>query len=534
MEVETTLSSPLQPHSFRSPAWSDSPSVNRGNSNMFGPRLDASAQKENLFGGNKEDPNGNLSSEMSHNFHIDRQPVNPTPRRSLFAPFTSRTPWNGPSPFGDHISDVSPLRQKANFTGGFQRSTPLTPSSGGSSSGMMGSIHSSPPSESPLNSIPRRPNLAKKASGLSRPSLLGLGKSTRFSNNAVTKTSRPLFTPSPSGTPAIKLEELFETASPQGKKIDNFLAPPQNYLGADDGGSPLPVSRQSRPTLLRKQGKIRRALSMYENIGDVIKNDSKDIDMTPAPLVPSPLSLAPLVEAPSDSPADPGENSYLPSFTIKDDPLRRITRATLCDVLDQKYRMHYDEFLIVDCRFEYEYEGGHIAGAINVNTIDVLEEKFFTKPTDTKKLIIFHCEYSAHRAPRMALHLRKRDRQLNMHRYPLLHYPDIYILEGGYSNFFSQHRQRCEPQNYVEMDDAAHKRTCEKEMHRFRRNTKFTRTQSFTFGAAGGQGPPEMGGMGGMGGLGGLGGRDDNFSDGSPTGMGRDTRDKGQRRMASY
>ncbi|KAI5784789.1 hypothetical protein FPQ18DRAFT_265494 [Pyronema domesticum] len=528
MEVETTLSSPLQPHSFRSPAWSDSPSVNRGNSNIFGPRLDASAQKENVFGGNKGDPNGNLSSEMSHNFHIDRQPVNPTPRRSLFAPFTSRTPWNGPSPFGDNISDVSPLPQKPNFTGGFQRSTPLTPSSGGSSSGMMGSLYSSPPSDSPLNSIPRRPNLAKKASGLSRPSLLGLGKSTRFSNNAVTKTSRPLFTPSPSGTPAIKLEELFETASPQGKKVDNFLAPPPNYLGADDGGSPLPVSRQARPTMLRKQGKIRRALSMYENIGDVIKNDSKDIDMTPAPLVPSPLSLAPLVEAPNDTPADPGENSYLPSFTIKDDPLRRITRATLCDVLDQKYQMHYDEFLIVDCRFEYEYEGGHIAGAINVNTIDILEEKFFTQPTETKKLIIFHCEYSAHRAPRMALHLRKRDRQLNMHRYPLLHYPDIYILEGGYSNFFSQHRQRCEPQNYVEMDDAAHKRTCEREMHRFRRNTKFTRTQSFTFGAAGGQGPPGMGGMGG------LGGRDDSFGDGSPTGMGRDTRDKGQRRMASY
>jgi M-phase inducer tyrosine phosphatase len=70
-----------------------------------------------------------------------------------------------------------------------------------------------------------------------------------------------------------------------------------------------------------------------------------------------------------------------------------------------------------------------------------------------------------------------------MHRYPILHYPDIYILEGGYSSFFNQHRMRCEPQHYVEMIDEKHKRTCEREMSKFRRNTKFSRTQSFTYGA---------------------------------------------------
>ena len=154
----------------------------------------------------------------------------------------------------------------------------------------------------------------------------------------------------------------------------------------------------------------------------------------------------------------------------------------------------YDEHLIVDCRFPYEFDGGHIAGAINVNTWDALESHFFDNPRNEKILIIFHCEYSAHRAPRLslpaqvifaytrALHLRNRDRHLNMHRYPKLHYPEIYILQGGYSGFFTRHKERCEPQNYVAMQDERHKATCAREMRNFGKSTKLSRTQSFTYG----------------------------------------------------
>ena len=33
--------------------------------------------------------------------------------------------------------------------------------------------------------------------------------------------------------------------------------------------------------------------------------------------------------------------------------------------------------IVVDCRFDYEYQGGHIKGAINVNSKDAMEEVFF-------------------------------------------------------------------------------------------------------------------------------------------------------------
>lgn len=74
-------------------------------------------------------------------------------------------------------------------------------------------------------------------------------------------------------------------------------------------------------------------------------------------------------------------------------------------MIDGKYSGLIDEYVIVDCRFEYEYLGGHIKGAVNCNTHEELMRKFFNSNEDstnsTRKAIIFHCEFSSHRGPRM-------------------------------------------------------------------------------------------------------------------------------------
>jgi len=36
------------------------------------------------------------------------------------------------------------------------------------------------------------------------------------------------------------------------------------------------------------------------------------------------------------------------------------------------------DYLIVDCRFDYEYEGGHIRNALNLNTPEAMETYFFS------------------------------------------------------------------------------------------------------------------------------------------------------------
>eukprot|EP00008_Paramoeba_atlantica_P008472 CAMPEP_0201486358 /NCGR_PEP_ID=MMETSP0151_2-20130828/10420_1 /ASSEMBLY_ACC=CAM_ASM_000257 /TAXON_ID=200890 /ORGANISM="Paramoeba atlantica, Strain 621/1 / CCAP 1560/9" /LENGTH=565 /DNA_ID=CAMNT_0047870943 /DNA_START=71 /DNA_END=1765 /DNA_ORIENTATION=+ len=46
--------------------------------------------------------------------------------------------------------------------------------------------------------------------------------------------------------------------------------------------------------------------------------------------------------------------------------LPTITGETLCDVLDGKYVGDYQQLILIDSRFPYEYEGGHARGAVNL------------------------------------------------------------------------------------------------------------------------------------------------------------------------
>ena len=91
----------------------------------------------------------------------------------------------------------------------------------------------------------------------------------------------------------------------------------------------------------------------------------------------------------------------LPHFCANDESLPRITKETMIDVLDGRYTEAFAQSLIVDCRFEYEFEGGHIDGAINYNDKEQLADRLFDSMPCGPTLLIFHCEYSACRAPLM-------------------------------------------------------------------------------------------------------------------------------------
>lgn len=181
---------------------------------------------------------------------------------------------------------------------------------------------------------------------------------------------------------------------------------------------------------------------------------------------------------------------HLPHFFQEGQPdsIPRISKDTLIEILDGKFDNDYDQRMVIDCRFEYEFEGGHISGAINYNDKELITSQLFGASLPGKTLLIFHCEYSAHRAPIMARYVRQQDRTTNIEQYPKLTYPEVYILEGGYSAFFAEHRNRCFPQNYVEMDAKEHAYACEREMGRLRQNrAKLGRAQTFAFGQIGDQ-----------------------------------------------
>jgi hypothetical protein len=79
--------------------------------------------------------------------------------------------------------------------------------------------------------------------------------------------------------------------------------------------------------------------------------------------------------------------------------------------------------------------------------VSALEELFFRAPPSKRVVIVFHCEYSIQRAPQMALHFRGMDRHVNTTACmdsvtvdPHLFYPDVYILKGGYRNFYESQK----------------------------------------------------------------------------------------------
>ncbi|TPX58550.1 hypothetical protein SpCBS45565_g07953 [Spizellomyces sp. 'palustris'] len=172
---------------------------------------------------------------------------------------------------------------------------------------------------------------------------------------------------------------------------------------------------------------------------------------------PSELSIHVQGQRPNNAAIYGHEDSLLPWFPGESDSHKRIDGQTLVNLLDGHYSSTIEEFYIIDCRFPYEYEGGHIHSARNINTKAELEKLFFTPPiTDKKVVIVFHCEFSSHRAPRMASYMRTQDRQLNLQEYPKLHYPEIYVLKGGYKNFYAEFKPRCFPQRYIEMCDRSY------------------------------------------------------------------------------
>ncbi|XP_051699385.1 M-phase inducer phosphatase 3 isoform X7 [Oryctolagus cuniculus] len=99
-------------------------------------------------------------------------------------------------------------------------------------------------------------------------------------------------------------------------------------------------------------------------------------------------------------------------------------------------------------------------GALNLYSQEELRNFFLKKPIvplDVQKriILVFHCEFSSERGPRMCRSLREEDRALN--RYPALHYPELYILKGGYRDFFPEYTELCEPQSYCPMHHLEHK-----------------------------------------------------------------------------
>lgn len=86
-------------------------------------------------------------------------------------------------------------------------------------------------------------------------------------------------------------------------------------------------------------------------------------------------------------------------------------------------------------------------------------------------VIIFHCEFSQHRGPKMYRALRGIDREMHIKFYPQLFYTEVYLLEGGFKEFFREYPSLCEG-TYVPMTDKGFKEDCKEKFNNCRKMYK--------------------------------------------------------------
>ncbi|CAF3426725.1 unnamed protein product [Rotaria socialis] len=172
----------------------------------------------------------------------------------------------------------------------------------------------------------------------------------------------------------------------------------------------------------------------------------------------------------------------LPRCTSRKHPdLACINPETMIDILNNVYASEIENLHIIDCRYPYEYEGGHIQSAKNLYTRRKIYNEFFRKPielTDPNKrnIFIFHCEFSSERAPSLLRYFRSEDRNIHEQTYPELHYPEIYLLDGGYKAFYEYSKQFCIPNQYRTMIDVDYQEEYRQYRHETKQCDRFTGT----------------------------------------------------------
>lgn len=100
----------------------------------------------------------------------------------------------------------------------------------------------------------------------------------------------------------------------------------------------------------------------------------------------------------------------LPLIDGRHTDLKSISAQTMRRLLQGDFDDSVASYKVIDCRYPYEFEGGHIKGALNLWTQEQIIEELVNKKTETpavtadgqkRNILIFHCEFSSERGPKL-------------------------------------------------------------------------------------------------------------------------------------
>lgn len=90
--------------------------------------------------------------------------------------------------------------------------------------------------------------------------------------------------------------------------------------------------------------------------------------------------------------------------------LKSISAQTMAQLVRGEFKDSVASFKVIDCRYPYEFEGGHIRGAENLYTHEQIINELVNIKTEVPKvvpegpmrnIIVFHCEFSSERGPKL-------------------------------------------------------------------------------------------------------------------------------------
>lgn len=100
----------------------------------------------------------------------------------------------------------------------------------------------------------------------------------------------------------------------------------------------------------------------------------------------------------------------LPLIDGRHSDLRSINAQTMNQLLNGAFDDSVASYKVIDCRYPYEFDGGHIQGALNLYTQEQILEELVMKKTDMpavtadghkRHILVFHCEFSSERGPKL-------------------------------------------------------------------------------------------------------------------------------------
>ncbi|CEQ39968.1 SPOSA6832_01544, partial [Sporobolomyces salmonicolor] len=318
-------------------------------------------------------------------------------------------------------------------------------------------------------SINRRPSIASFSSLGSGTSAASTSAAPSDSASASSSFNKRLATQAQDGKPAPARRNVGRAHSVADAAEAGF------QLGLNSNASSGLSERDPNVPVSPHPARASVALDGCDYFGAVGRRAGAAIDLGPAVAAClSPESGSPIAGFRQQE----AKGKALPCFNVKEDGLMRISPDTLNALQSGQYRQGIKSYHVIDCRFDYEYEGGHIAEAINLSEMADVENALLNIDN-------LPAPSTSETAPAEGkTHLRNVDRLRNHAAYPKVHYPEVYILQGGYEAFYKAYPERCVG-DYVVMDHPEHDAKRTVNLDKFRRQKGiFNRASSYTFGQA--------------------------------------------------